>query len=51
MTKRKPMLFKELGNGCIVCTSHKLDRRGYLLIRDPCYKLAGIFGVNPKTAW
>lgn len=37
MAKRKPMLFKELDNGCIVCTSHKLDRRGYLLIRDPRY--------------
>ena len=35
------MLFKETEDGCIICTSHTLDKDGYVVIRDPRYKEKG----------
>lgn len=37
----KPLVLIELDNGCIVPTSHKLNKDGYLRIRDPNYKGEG----------
>ena len=37
----KPLELQELPNGCIVSLSHKLNKDGYLRIRDPRYKGKG----------
>lgn len=37
----KPLELQELPNGCIVPLSHKLNKDGYLRIRDPRYKGKG----------
>lgn len=51
----KPMVLIKDQNGCIVSTSHRLNKDGYLRIRDHRYKgkgtkLGEVFGVSFSSA-
>lgn len=38
----KPLVLKQLVNGCIIPISHKLNQDGYFRCRDPRYKGNGM---------